>query len=63
MATRVEFDGLLDADLGWDVGGVDGGGLRCEESVEVGDVGLVVLGVVEGHDLGRDVGFQCLESC
>ena len=43
MPAGVEFDGLLDADLGWDVGGVDGVGLRLEEGVEVGDVGLVVL--------------------
>lgn len=57
MPAGVEFDGLLDADLGWDVGGVDGVGLRLEEGVEVGDVGLVVLAVVQGHDLGGDVGF------
>lgn len=57
MPAGVEFDGLLNADLGWDVGGVDGVGLRLEEGVEVGDVGLVVLAVVQGHDLGGDVGF------
>ena len=60
MPTGVELDTLLDADLGCYVGGVHGAGLGFEEVVEVGDVGLVVLAVVEFHDLGGDVGFQRL---
>jgi hypothetical protein len=38
--------------------GCDGKGEQS--SVEVVNVGLVVLGVVEGHDLCADVGFEGL---
>jgi hypothetical protein len=36
--------------------------LRGEGEVEVCDVGLVMFCVVEGHDLGTDVGLECLEG-
>ena len=60
VASGAELDALLEGDLRGDVGGVDGFDLGFECSVQVGDVRLVVLAVVQLHDLGRDVGFQCL---
>lgn len=60
MAAAVELDGGLKGNLAGDVVGSDSGGVGFDGVVEVGDVGLVVLGVVKLHDLGRDAGLQSL---
>lgn len=62
VAAAVEADGGLESDLGGDVGGGDGRGVRLEGGVEAGNVGLVVLGVVELHDLLGDTGLESLQS-
>ena len=64
VTSAVELDGGLKSDQLSD--GRRGLGLRGEVGdggfggVEVGDVGLVVLGVVELHDVLDDVGFEGL---
>lgn len=58
MAAAVEFEGGLQGELRRDVGGRGGEGLQG--GVEVRDVGLVVLRVVELHDLAGDVGLEGL---
>lgn len=60
MAAAVELEFLLDADELGDVVAVESGGLRGEGRVEVVHIGLVVLFVVEFHDLFRDDGFEGL---
>ena len=55
VAAEVEGEGLLEADDGAVVAGVAGGGEFVEGLVEGADVGLVVLGVVQLHDLAGDV--------
>ena len=60
VAPRIELDALLESDLRCDVGCVHSLGLCLEGSVQVGDVSLVVLAMVQLHDLGGDVGFQRL---
>lgn len=60
MASAVESNCLLVGDLGWDVVGLQSPDLRREGRVQVGDVSLVMLGVVKLHDLGRDGGLECL---
>lgn len=57
MSPGVEGDGFLEVQVGDDVCGGEG----AESGVEVGDVGLMVLGMVQGHDLGADLGFAGLE--
>lgn len=57
VAAAVEADAGEDGDL---VGNVGGLGVRGEGLVEVGDVGLMVAVVVEGHDFLGDGGFQGL---
>lgn len=62
VAACVEADRDLQVELNDDVVGGGRGGLRFQGCVEVGDVGLMVLGVVQGHDLFRNVwsqGLQC----
>ena len=61
MAAGVERDGGLQSQLRADVVRGDGGGGGAKGVVEVGDVGLVVFGVVEGHDLLGNLGFECLQ--
>lgn len=51
MATGVELDVLLQRQKRGDVFVLHGGGLGCEGGVEVVHVGLVVLSVVDLHDL------------
>lgn len=58
MAAAVEVDQRLQGDLRRDVRGGLGGGELFREGVERGDVGLVVLAVVELHDLSGDGGFE-----
>lgn len=62
VATAVEGDGCTERDLGREVGGRHRGGLGLKGRVQIGDVGLVVLGVVELHDLAGDVGFEGLDG-
>lgn len=54
VAAAVEFDLLLQRNELGDVLGLEGGGLGSQGGVEVGDVGLVVLLVVDFHDLFGD---------
>lgn len=60
MPAGGEVDGALEVQLGYDVVFVGGRGLGCEGVVQVVDVRLVVLGVVEGHDLSADRRLQGL---
>ncbi len=60
MAAGIEVDCGLEVELCDDV---VFGGHSCKSSdrnVEVVDVGLMVLRVVNFHDLTADVGFKCL---
>jgi hypothetical protein len=58
VAAAVELQGRLQRDHGRDVVARLGGCVLFGARVEVGDVGLVVLGVVELHDLRRDHGLE-----
>lgn len=60
MAAAVEFDLLLQGDELRDVAGGLGFVERGEGPVQVCDVGLVVLLVVDLHDLGGDGRFEGL---
>lgn len=62
MPTSVELDALLERDLRRDVGSVHSLSLTLECSIQIRDVRLVVLAMVQLHDLGGDVGFQCLPN-
>lgn len=62
VTTTVELDSLLKLNLGKNVVGFLSSSELLEGGVKTVDVGLVVLGVVEGHDLLRDVGLQLLSS-
>ena len=63
MPTGVELDSLLYGNLRSDVGSRNGLSLCLEQTVQVGDVGLVVFAVVQLHDLSGNVRLQCLPSC
>lgn len=58
VTTTVELDGGLELDLLANVVGGDGRVVGLNGVVEVGDVKLVVLGVVDGHDLLGDGGLE-----
>ena len=60
VATAVELDLLLQADQRRHVLGLQGRGLGAQRGVQVRDVGLVVLRVVDFHDLFGDDRFQGL---
>ena len=60
VATAVEFDRLLHGDELGNVVGLRGSLLRIERGVQAIDVGLMVLFVVQLHDLLGDVGFKGL---
>ena len=60
MATSVELDALLYEDLRGNVGCRDSFSLILEKAVQVGDVRLMVLAVVQLHNLGGDMRLQCL---
>ena len=60
MAAGAEVEVVLEVDLRHDVVLVGGGYLGGEGCVEDVDVGLVVFGVVEGHDLSADLRLECL---
>lgn len=60
VAAAVELDGVLQRNLPGDVVGRRGGRVRLERVVEVRHVGLVVLAVVQLHDLLGDAGLQGL---
>lgn len=63
VAAAVEADSGLELDLGRDVRGRGGGVDGLEGFVEVGYVGLVVLGVVEFHNLLGYGGLEGLGGC
>ena len=58
MAAQVEGQVLLPQVDGGQVAGLAGGGQGLQGGVGAGDVGGVVLVVVELHDLAGDVGLQ-----
>ena len=62
VTTAVELDGTLQSNLSGNVrrAGCRSVGLECV--VQVGDVGLVVLAVVQLHDLLGDARLQCLNK-
>jgi hypothetical protein len=63
VSAGVEVDGCLQVKLCDDIVFTGCGGLGEWRDVRVVDVGLVVVGavgVVEGHDLGHDVGLEGL---
>lgn len=62
VTTTVELDGALKLDLLANIVARDGRVVRLDGVVEVGDVELVVLGVVDGHDLLRDGGLERIVS-
>lgn len=62
VPAAVELDLLLQGDKLRHVVGLDGLGLRGQGGVEVGDVGLVVLLVVQLHDLPGDDRFEGLKK-
>lgn len=58
LTSSVEFDSALQLDNGGGVA-LSGGGIELLESlVVIGDVSLVMLLVVELHDVGADGGLQ-----
>lgn len=58
VAAAVEVDGGLEGDFGGDVGFGFGGGVFLDGVVVAVDVGVVVVFVVEFHDLAADGGFE-----
>lgn len=62
VTTTVEFDGALKLDLLANIVARDGLVVSLDGVVEVGDVKLVVLGVVDGHDLLGDGGLEGIVS-
>lgn len=60
VTSGVEANGWLEGELRRDVSLGHGCAEGGEGVVEVGDVGLVVFSVVQGHDLGGDGGFKGL---
>jgi len=63
MAPGVETDGRLEMYL---LDKAICGGSSClreQGTVEVGHIGLVVLGMMESHDPFGNVGFECLPTC
>lgn len=58
VTTTVEFDGTLELDLLANVVARDGRVVSLDGVVKVGNVKLVVLGVVDGHDLLGDGGLE-----
>lgn len=61
VTTAVETDLLLQANQGGHVVGLGGRGVGGERGIEVVDVGLVMLLVVQLHDLLGDHGLEGLE--
>lgn len=62
MATSVEVDRVLEVQLPHDITLGSGSGLRCERSVEIIDIGLVMLGMMEGHNLSTDCWLKGLDE-
>lgn len=56
--STVELEGALEQDNGGSVTTSDGGVKLLEGLVEIGDIGLVVLLVVQPHDLAGDSRLQ-----
>lgn len=59
VSTAVKVDSLLEGDGGFDVLLVECLAELLFSGVETVDVGLMVLGVVKLHDLGRNGGLEC----
>lgn len=62
VAAAVELDGSLQGNLRRHVVGSNGGGVGLESTVQVGDIGLVMLAVVKLHDLCGDAGLESLDG-
>ena len=60
MTTAVKLQSGLQSDLSLDISTLAKLGQRLFSRIEAVDVGLVMLGVVECHDLLRDGGFESL---
>lgn len=60
VATCGEVDGDLEMELTDNVVLACSGGLRRKCCIKGVNVCLVMLRVVEGHDLSTDLGFECL---
>lgn len=60
VTTTMELDSLLQSDLRCYIGGMHGFNLRLQSCIQVRNVGLMVLAVVQLHNLSGDVRFQCL---
>lgn len=60
VAAAVEPNGRLEGNLLGDVVVRGGVCVRLEGDVQVVDIGLMVLAVVQLHDLGRDAGLESL---
>ena len=60
MPSRVEVDGWLEGYLGRKVGCLDSVRLSFKGLVEVRHVGVMVLAMMELHDLGRNGGLKSL---
>lgn len=61
LTTTVELDGVLEGNLGRQVVGLERALELLLRSVEAVHVGLVMLRMVELHDLGVDVGLKSLD--
>ena len=60
MTAAIELERALETDDGVDIILGHGLGQLLLRHVEVVDVGLMMLAVVELHDLGTDDGLQCV---
>lgn len=62
MATCIKLDSRLKSDLSANIVGGESRGVGGEGVVEVRNVGLVVLRVVQCHDLAGEMRFQSLHD-
>ena len=60
MSAPVEFEGPLESDSSRHITGSHGGMDLFESYVEVGDVSLMVLGVMDLHCFGRNSRFESI---
>lgn len=60
MAAAIELDSSLQGNLRRHIIGSNGGGVGLESTVQVGNIGLVMLAVMKLHDLCRDAGLESL---
>jgi hypothetical protein len=56
VATSIEFEGTLQGNSTRDVTGNHGRVDLFDSRIQVGDIGIVVFGVMDFHGFGRNVG-------